>query len=168
MRKSVVASSTALIAGLLVLWPLLSLSGDQRQAAAAKQMRSSHRLQIINMDSDFRPKTRPSEGRLQGYDPAVAMVHVGDRIQFVNTDDNVHTATGFAISGQTVPEHYKFAGDPTSATGHIIDTHEWSTGNVRAHGGKSQIFVTKTTGNFYYACAYHLGKGMRAVIVVQP
>ena len=120
------------------------------------------------MDLDFRPKTRPSEGKLQGYDPAVTTVHVGDRIQFVNTDDSVHTASGFAITGQVVPEHYKFAGDPTKATGRIIDTHEWSTGNVRAHGGKSQIFVAKTTGNFYYACAYHLGKGMRAVIVVQP
>ncbi len=119
------------------------------------------------MDIDFRPHKRPTQGRLSGYDPVVTEVHVGDRIQFVNTDDNQHTATGYSFGGQTVPENYRFQGDPTVVHGSMIDASEWSTGNVRSHG-KSKIFNTGPTGIFYFACAYHQGRGMRGAIVVKP
>jgi plastocyanin len=126
-----------------------------------------HRLQIINVDLDFKPKVRPQYGKLRGFDPVVATVHMGDKIQFVNVDDTEHTASGFALTGQVAPAHYHFAGDPTVRKGRIIDAHEWSTGNLRAHGGKSQVFVTKNPGNYYFGCAYHLGQDMRGVIVVK-
>lgn len=160
--KSVVC---ILFAGLLVATAVLSPTADH--AANGAKAIKPHRLLIINMDLDFKPHNRSSYGRLQGYDPAVAQVHLGDRIQFVNVDDANHTATGFALTGQVIPADYKFAGDPTVRKGNVVDAHEWSTGNVRAHG-KSQVFVTKTTGNFYYACAYHIGKGMKGVIIVKP
>ena len=126
------------------------------------------RLQIINADLDFRPKVRPIQGKLRGYDPAVATVRVGDRVQFVNTDDSIHTATGFAVGGQTVPKNYRFAGDPTKRSGSQLDAREWSSGVLRSHGGKSQILTAKTVGIFYFGCAYHLGDGMRGAIVVKP
>ena len=126
----------------------------------------AHRLQIINMDIDFRPHARPEQGKLSGYDPVVAVVRVGDRVQFVNTDDNPHTATGYTLGGQKIPENYKFQGDPTVAHGSTINASEWSTGTVAPHA-RSKIFNTGPTGTFYYACAYHQGKGMRGAIVVK-
>ncbi|MFN2448854.1 MAG: plastocyanin/azurin family copper-binding protein [Candidatus Baltobacteraceae bacterium] len=125
-------------------------------------------LVIIRIDLDFRPHTRSSFGKLKGYDPAEVHVHMGDKIQFVNTDDELHTATGMSYSGQTAPANYKFAGDFTKQHGRIIDASEWSTGNVRAHGGKSQVFIAKRVGHYFYACGYHLGVGQIGVIVVGP
>jgi plastocyanin len=147
---------------------LLSTSAGsaQNQVPAAHGV-PNHRLQIINMDIDFRPKTRPSEGKLSGYDPVIAVVHTGDRVQFVNTDDIRHTATGYAFGGPTIPENYKFQGDPSMPHGDMINASEWSTGTVPAHG-RSKIFNTGPLGTFYYACAYHQGQGMRGVIIVKP
>lgn len=125
-------------------------------------------LVIIHMDLDFRPHKRSSFGRVQGYDPAEVRVHMGDKIQWVNPDDQPHTATGISYTGQTVPQNYKFQSDFTKPHGHIIDASEWSTGNVRAHGGKSQVFVAKRVGHYFYACGYHLGNGQIGVIIVGP
>ncbi|MBV8222039.1 MAG: hypothetical protein JO293_01645 [Candidatus Eremiobacteraeota bacterium] len=155
-------------ASLLCAAMVLSTAHLGARARAASSSQPQPHLRVVNMDLDFRPKTRPVQGKLLGYDPAVVNVHIGDRIQFVNVDDVVHTATGFTVSGQKVPTNYKFTGDATVARGHVISLEEWSTGTLRAHGGKSQVFVTKTTGNFYFGCAYHLGSGMRGVIVVTP
>ncbi|GAC1393107.1 MAG: hypothetical protein NVSMB31_12080 [Vulcanimicrobiaceae bacterium] len=130
--------------------------------------KSAHHLVTINMDLDFKPHKRSDFGKLQGYDPVEVHVHQNDQIQFVNTDDQNHTATGFSFTGQVVPEHYKFAGDFTKSHGRLIDASEWSTGNVRAHGGKSQVFVAKTVGQYFYGCGYHLGNGQIGVIVVGP
>jgi plastocyanin len=133
---------------------------DNKQAA--------HHLVTINMDIDFKPHKRSTFGRLQGYDPVEVHVHQNDRIQFVNTDDQNHTATGFSYTGQVAPAHYKFAGDYTKPHGRIIDASEWGTGNVRAHGGKSQVFVAKNVGHYFYGDGYNLGNGMIGVIVVGP
>ncbi len=103
------------------------------------------------MDLNFRPHKRSNFGKLQGYDPAEVHVHQNDQIQFVNTDDQNHTAAGFAYSGQVAPAHYKFAGDFT-----------------KQHGGKSQVFVAKNVGHYFYGCGYHLGNGQVGVIVVGP
>ncbi|MBV8808398.1 MAG: hypothetical protein JO033_06950 [Acidobacteriaceae bacterium] len=127
-----------------------------------------HQLVKINMDLDFRPHRRSTFGKLQGYDPVEVHVHQNDQIQFINTDDQAHTATGMSYTGQTAPSHYTFHGDATKAHGRLIDSTEWSTGNVRAHGGKSQIFVAKTVGHYFYGCAYHIGNRMMGVIVVGP
>ncbi len=146
---------------------LLSSStiGAQTPVPATQHV-PQHHLQIINMDIDFRPHARPEQGKLSGYDPVVAIVRVGDRVQFVNTDDNPHTATGYSISGQKIPENYKFQGDPTVAHGSTIDASEWSTGTIAPHS-RSKVFNTGPTGTFYYACAYHQGKGMRGAIIVK-
>ena len=128
----------------------------------------AHHLVIINMDLDFRPHQRSNFGKIQGYDPAEVHVHQNDQIQFVNTDDQNHTATGFAYTGQVVPSQYKFAGDFTKQSGRLINATEWSTGNVRPHGGKSQVFVAKNVGHYFYGCGYHLGSGQIGVIVVGP
>ena len=95
-------------------------------------------------------------------------VRLGDKIQFVNPDDENHASTGMSYSGQQVPKNYKFQSDFTQRRGRIIDGSEWSTGTVRPHGGKSQVFVTKRTGHYFYACGYHLSQGMVGVIVVEP
>jgi plastocyanin len=128
---------------------------------------ASH-LVTIRMDLDFSPHTRSTFGRIKGYDPAEVHVRMGDKIQWVNVDDEAHTATGMSYTGQTVPSHYKFEGDFTKPHGHIIDASEWSTGNVRPHGGKSQVFVAKRVGHYFYGCGYHLGNGQIGVIVVGP
>ena len=148
-------------------------SGAASAASGKKQMprhnsRQTHHLVSINMDLDFKPHKRSSFGKLQGYDPVEVHVHQNDQIQFVNTDDQSHTATGFSFTGQVVPAHYTFHGDPTQAHGKIINQTEWSTGNVRAHGGRSQVFVAKTVGHYFFGCNYHLGNGMIGVIVVGP
>ena len=139
--------------------------GTARPSAVHKQ--TSH-LVTIRMDLDFRPHKRSSFGKLLGYDPAEVHVHMGDKIQWVNVDDEVHTATGMAYSGSTVPSHYKFQSDFTKPHGRIIDATEWGTGNVRPHGGKSPVFVAKRVGHYFYACGYHLGVGQIGVIVVGP
>jgi plastocyanin len=90
-----------------ILGALLAFSGSPSPAQApvpAAHGVSNHRLQIINMDIDFRPHARPSQGRLSGYDPVVAVVHAGDRVQFVNTDDIRHTATGYSFGGRRSPK----------------------------------------------------------------
>lgn len=129
---------------------------------------AAHHVVTINMDLDFKPHKRSDFGKLQGYDPVEVHVHQNDQIQFVNTDDQAHTATGFSYTGQVAPAHYTFHGDPTVSHGRLIDATEWSTGNVRAHGGKSQLFVAKTVGHYFFGCSYHLGNGMIGVIVVGP
>jgi plastocyanin len=166
--KHAMKIATIIIVGTMLISLALAIMPSQHthanQALAARRIQ--HRLQIINMDLDYQPKVRPVQGKLTGYNPAVANLHVGDRVQFVNIDDLRHTATGFSVGGQTVPEHYKFAGDPTKRSGSEITAHEWSTGVVAAHG-KSQIFTVKLPGMYYYGCAYHLGNGMRAAIIVK-
>ncbi len=82
---------------------------------------STSRLVMVRMDIDFKPHKRSSFGRISGYDPAEVHVHMGDRIQFVNPDDQNHTATGMAY-----------------------------------------------TGDYFYACGYHIGIGQIGVIVVEP
>lgn len=129
---------------------------------------STSRLVMVRMDIDFKPHKRSSFGKISGYDPAELHVHMGDRIQFVNPDDQNHTATGMAYTGDQVPANYKFQSDFTKPHGRLIDASEWGTGNVRAHGGKSPIFTTKRTGHYFYACGYHIGIGQIGVIVVEP
>ena len=149
----------------------LSLIGASTHAPKSSPHANTHpvsHLVTIRMDLDFRPHKRSSFGKIQGYDPAEVHVHMGDKIQWVNPDDQSHTATGMAYTGPTVPTNYKFAGDFTQAHGHIIDATEWSTGNVRAHGGKSPVFVAKRVGHYFYACGYHLGNGQVGAIVVGP
>ncbi len=153
---------------LLLVGSLPALAGKPAHKAAPHNRQVTHQLVTIKMDLDFKPHKRSSFGKLLGYDPVEVHVHQNDQIQFVNTDDQTHTATGFSYSGQVAPEHYQFHGDATKSHGRIIDASEWSTGNVRAHGGKSQIFVAKTVGHYFYGCLYHLGSGQIGVIVVGP
>lgn len=127
----------------------------------------THRLVTVNMDLDFKPHKRSQYGKLLGYDPVEIRVHQNDRIQFVNVDDQTHTATGLAFSGQRAPAHYVFQGDFTKPHGRLINASEWGTGNVRPHG-KSQVFVAKTVGNYFFGCGYHLDKGQVGVIIVGP
>ncbi len=129
---------------------------------------ASSRLVVIRMDLDFRPHKRSTFGKVQGYDPAEVHVRMGDQIQWVNPDDETHTATGMSYTGQSVPANYKFQGDFTKPHGRIIQASEWSTGNVRAHGGKSPVFIAKRVGHYFYGCGYHIGSGQIGVIVVGP
>lgn len=152
----------------LALMLLCGSVANAAKPAPHKGKPTAHHLVTINMDIDFKPHKRSTFGKLQGYDPVEVHVHQNDRIQFVNTDDQNHTATGFSYTGQQVPAHYKFAGDFTKPHGRLIDASEWSTGNVRAHGGKSQVFVAKNVGHYFYGDGYNLGNGMIGVIVVGP
>lgn len=138
------------------------------KAPAHHTTRPASHLVTIQVDTDFRPHKRSTFGAIKGYNPPEVHVHMGDKIQFVNTDDAVHTATGMSYTGQTVPASYKFAGDFTKAHGNIIDASEWSTGVLRPHGGKSQVFIAKRVGHYFYGCGYHLGQGQIGVIVVGP
>lgn len=158
---------TAIIASLIVC-TAATHTVPAKHHAIGHHDKQTHHLVTINMDLDFKPHKRSNFGKLQGYDQAEVHVRQNDQIQFVNTDDQSHTATGFSYTGQVVPTHYTFHGDPTRAHGKIINQTEWSTGNVRAHGGKSQVFIAKTVGHYFYACNYHLGNGMIGVIVVGP
>lgn len=164
--------STAAAARLLTVFGAAALSAALLAASPKPKAPAHHvqtsRLVTIQMDTDFRPHKRSSFGKIQGYDPAEVHVHMGDRIQWVNPDDQMHTATGMSFTGNTVPAHYRFQGDFTKPHGRIIDASEWSTGNVRAHGGKSPIFVAKRVGHYFYGCGYHLSEGQIGVIVVGP
>jgi len=157
--------AAALASAAAVALPASAAAPHHVQHHAAKPQ--SH-LVTIRMDTDFKPHRRSEFGRLLGYDPAEVHVHMGDKIQFVNPDDENHAATGMNYNGQQVPKNYKFQSDYTAARGRIIDASEWSTGTVRAHGGKSQVFVTKKTGHYFYGCGYHQHEGMVGVIVVEP
>ena len=164
LRALVVAAAVALSsAGAIAAKP----TAAPHKAAAHGSKMQSH-LVTIKMDLDFKPHRRSSFGKILGYDPAEVHVHMGDKIQFVNTDDQAHTATGMSYTGQQAPAHYQFQGDSTKAHGRLIDASEWGTGNVRAHGGKSQVFVAKNVGHYFYGCVYHLGLGQIGVIVVGP
>ncbi len=147
-----------------------STAGPHKAASskASHGSKMQSHLVTIKMDLDFKPHQRSSFGKILGYDPAEVHVHMGDKIQFINTDDQAHTATGMSYSGQQAPAHYQFQGDSTKAHGRLINASEWGTGNVRAHGGKSQIFVAKNVGHYFYGCVYHLGLGQIGVIVVGP
>jgi plastocyanin len=129
--------------------------------------KQTHHLVTVNMDLDFKPHKRSAYGKLLGYSPVEVRVHQNDQIQFVNVDDEQHTATGMSYSGQQAPAHYVFQSDFTKPHGRIINASEWGTGNVRPHG-KSQVFVAKTVGNYFFGCGYHLGKGQIGVIIVGP
>jgi plastocyanin len=158
---------------LRLLLPAVLVIGVAAAGAHAKQTSAKHRtptphLVMIRTDLDFRPHKRSSFGRLLGYDPAEVRVHMGDKIQWVNVDDENHTATGMSYTGQTVPSNYTFQSDFTKQHGNVIDASEWSTGTMRAHGGKSQVFVAKRVGHYFYGCGYHLGQGQIGVIVVGP
>jgi len=162
--------SSTLMATAFVLTFLVGAALASKSPSPAKHGNQAvvHSLVKINMDLDFKPHTRSSFGKLQGYDPVEVHVHQNDRIQFINVPDQTHSATGMSYTGQVVPAHYQFHGDPTKPHGRIINATEWSTGNVRAHGGKSQVFVAKTVGHYFYGCTYHLGNGMIGVIEVGP
>lgn len=147
---------------------LFSAAVPAAAKAPVHHTRAASHLVTIQMDLDFRPHTRSTFGAIKGYNPAEVHVHMGDKIQFVNVDDQIHTATGMAYTRQTRPSNYKFAGDFTKAHGSIIDASEWSTGTVRPHGGKSQVFIAKRVGHYFYGCGYHLGNGQIGVIVVGP
>jgi plastocyanin len=144
------------------------IGAASHQAKPSAHHANTSHLVVIRMDLDFRPHKRSSFGKLKGYDPAEVHVHMGDKIQWLNVDDETHTATGMSYTGQTVPSNYRFQGDFTKPHGHIINATEWSTGNVRGHGGKSQVFIAKRVGHYFYACGYHLGSGQIGVIVVGP
>ncbi len=152
----------------------LILAAGQTTAATMSHAQKHHshpatsRLVKIDVDLDFKPHTRSSFGRVLGFDPAEVHVHMGDRVQFVNVDDQIHTATGMSYTGQSAPAHYRYNGDPTKQSGRYINASEWSTGNLRAHGGKSQIFIAKNVGHYFYGCSYHLSMGQIGVIVVGP
>jgi len=148
----------------------LTLMGATPRPPAAKHHGTKRVVQLvrIRMDIDFRPHKRSSFGKLSGYDPVEVHVHPGDKIQWVNPDDETHTATGMAYTGDTVPANYKFQGDFTKPHGNIIGASEWGTGNVRGHGGTSPVFVAKRVGHYFYACGYHIGIGQIGVIVVEP
>ncbi|PZR56987.1 MAG: hypothetical protein DLM50_07060 [Candidatus Meridianibacter frigidus] len=145
-----------------------SVASAKTPAKAAHAHKQMHQLVQIKVDLDFKPHKRSSFGKLLGYDPVEVHVHQNDQIQFVNVDDAAHTATGMSYTGQTAPAHYQFQGDPTKTSGRLINATEWSTGNLRAHGGKSQVFIAKNVGHYFYACSYHLSQGQIGVIVVGP
>jgi plastocyanin len=151
----------------------LVLAAGQTSAATTSHAqkhpaRPASHLVTINVDLDYKPHVRSSFGRLLGYSPTEVHVRMGDRIQFVNVDDEIHTATGMSYTGQSVPAHYRYNGDPTKQSGRYINASEWSSGNLRAHGGKSQIFIAKNVGHYFYGCSYHLSMGQIGVIVVGP
>lgn len=158
----------AFLAASLFALGLLGAAPHPAKKSQPHRAPSTSSLVVIRMDLDFRPHKRSSFGKVQGFDPAEVHVHMGDKIQWMNVDDEVHTATGMSYSGDTVPAHYKFQKDYTKQSGRIIDASEWSTGNVAPHGGKSQVFIAKRVGHYFYACGYHLGVGQIGVIVVGP
>lgn len=134
-------------------------AGKHRNAAPRK-------VQTINVDIDFKPHRRPEQGKLAGFDPVVAQLHVGDRVRFTNTDDIQHAIVGYSFGGGSIPDDYKIQGDPTKIHGNEINASEWSTGNIRPHSVGAPVFTAKTPGTFYFACAYHQ-KMMRGAIVVK-
>ena len=163
------ASAIALIAaftGPLAAQDAVKADQGGHKKPAAHGRPAAHHLQTINMDIDFKPHKRPEQGKLSGFDPIVAVVHVGDRIRFTNTDDLQHTATGYSFGGGQIPDDYKFQGDPTKPHGDTISASEWSTGNIRPHSVDAKVFTASTPGTFYFACAYHQ-KMMRGAIVVK-
>ncbi|MBC5809894.1 MAG: hypothetical protein GIW95_03435, partial [Candidatus Eremiobacteraeota bacterium] len=93
-----VRRSAAFAVALATLSALVALPQSSQAAQQRHGQTVVHRLVIIRMDLDFKPHKRSTFGKILGYDPAEVHVHQNDRIQFVNPDDQNHTATGFAYT----------------------------------------------------------------------
>ena len=77
--------------------------------------KQTHHLVTVNMDLDFKPHTRSSYGKLLGYSPIEVRVHQNDQIQFVNVDDQQHTATGMSSPIRTAASSMQRMGYPQRA-----------------------------------------------------
>lgn len=98
-----------------------------------------------------------------GYAPQIAIVAVGDRVRFHNSDGFAHTAT--SIAGSAFPSAYPFDGSALQARGDGL-SRGFSTGSLVA-GALSQTFVADVAGTYRFGCFYHYGSPMRATIEVR-
>src|SRR5215472_2420090 len=104
-------------------------------------------------------------GSTVGVKPDVIHVHVGDRIVFVNDDDDHHTATSL-LNAATFIDDPRWTDDALRPSG-AIGPGFWSTGDL-APGQRSQPLVAKTPGTYLYGCFFDYSAGMRGEIVVEP
>jgi plastocyanin len=120
-------------------------------SAAASTAPPSH-TSIVKIDLDYKP-VQTKYGKLQGFDPVVLTLRVGDKAVWQNVDNQVHTATARL-----------FPTDGRIATGSTISQHGWSTGALNT-GEKSRAFTAVKPGVYRYQCGYHTSLGQRGVIV---
>jgi len=131
----------------VLLFTLLPLSLSQAGAAAQR----APALVTIAVDLDV-PAVNTKYGKVGGFVPWVAEVHVGDRVRFINVDDEAHTATSVGIADD------KPHGDRLSAA--------WSSGRL-ASEATSRTFLADKAGVYRYRCMIHAAQGQRGVIVVR-
>ncbi len=124
----------------------------------------------IDVNLTLHGLTSTPAGPVLGYSPPVTSVAVGDAIQFVNSDNTVHTATFVSKTAYAppLPDGSSPIGSasltvPQSAQ---VLSQAWTTGALPA-GTASGLIRVDQPGTYFYGCFYHyLGK-MRGEIVAQ-
>ena len=105
-------------------------------------------------------------GQAGGFAPALANVHVGDTVHFVNSDGTGINHTATLIPGATTfPAGSPFTTSAQTRSGTNV-TDNWSTG-ILTPGSSSQNIAITAAGTYVYGCFYHYGSPMRGEIVAQ-
>ena len=115
--------------------------------------------------SHYKGVVHGEHGDSVGVSPQRAVVHVGDRVIFINDDsDRHHTATSIA-GAAGFPADPRWTDESLGAGGSIGGEH-FSTGDL-APGARATLSAKKA-GTYYFGCFYDYSAGMRGVIVVEP
>jgi len=126
---------------------------------------SGGQLVKIDVSLTLYPRVSTPGGSALGYNPEVANVNVGDRIEFVNGDSFANTAT--LIPNQTTfPVTSPLGASATSQSGATL-SQPWSSGALTQSGSTSQAIAVDRPGVYLYGCFYHYDGGMRGEIVAQ-
>jgi len=104
-------------------------------------------------------------GPYAGVSPGRVVVHVGDAVVFVNSDDRHHTATSLG-EATSFPQDPRWTDSVLHPSG-SIGGGMWSSGDLAPGARSSPIPVTKP-GTYLYGCFFDYSAGMRAEIIVEP
>jgi len=108
---------------------------------------------------------RLAAGPYAGVSRGRVVVHVGDALVFVNSDDRHHTATSLG-DATSFPQDPRWTDSVLRASGSIGDGM-WSSGDLAPGARSSPISVTKP-GTYLYGCFFDYSAGMRGEIIVEP
>lgn len=104
-------------------------------------------------------------GDYAGVSPGRVVIHVGEQIVFVNSDNRHHTAT-LLVNATDFPQDPHWTDSALQYAGKI-GGGAWSTGDL-APGARSGPLIAAKPGTYLYGCFYDYSAGMRGEIVVEP
>jgi plastocyanin len=113
----------------------------------------------------FAKVARIDAGEIAGVSPGRVVVHLGDEIVFLNSDNRNHTATSLP-DATAFPENPQWTDGALRASGKIGEAN-WSTGEL-SPGARSAPIVAAKAGTYLYGCFFDYSAGVRGEIVVEP